>query len=393
MGDLQVTVRYHDVIVEDRILAVRSVVRIGDAPHAKVAFPGASVLICRVGGDLDIRGRRLKEGQRTGFSLGAVHVEVEHIEPLRGSVRMHPPVDPRFLMVAMGVTVGGMWLDLADALFHNPPDGAVAEWSAAARRTLHVDPDAGPRVPAERIAAVQPNNDALRPVMVRVAGEGREAAPDDDETHWGYYQWYRRAVPSTIEAELARIRLASAPDDIQQHALVARGSYDNDNFREALHHYQWLAEREPDNLSWWLGVAQAQKRLGMHRAELDTYERVLTQDPANLIALGNQAVAMARLGDYEAAEERLERAQQLAPGHPYVHVFLGIYQAIRGREVQAIAELEEAIAGRTELPEALQLELRRDLAIDPVLKPLRADPRLRSALYRHLGAAAPRPVR
>lgn len=377
MGELRVVVRFHGELVEDRVLSVDGALRLGDAPGARVVFPGASVLVHRDGEVLDVRGRRLREGERTGLSLGAVGVELEHLESTRFRPRMRVPFDARFLMVVIGVTVGSMWVDLGAELLQR--DGAAS----AAEGRSH---EARLASSGERSPTMAKSEDAQ-------PGEGREAVPDDARTRWGYYAWYRAAAPPTvISTELARIQLARAPQDLQLRAQVARGAYENENYREALRHYALLSEQEPANARWLEGLALAQKRLGQHRAEIRTWDRLLHHAPDELHALGNLAIALARLGDYESAERELERLRPHLTRDAYLHVFFGIYEAIRGREVDAIAELEEAVSRRETLSEAQQVELLRDLSLDPVLRNLRSDARLRSMLYRHFGAAAPQPT-
>lgn len=374
MGDLRVSVRFHGELVEDRVLPVDGAVRIGDSPGARVVFPGASLLVFRDGEALDVRGRHLREGERTGLSLGAVSVELEHLESASFRPRMKIPFDGRFLMLVVGMTVASMWVDLGSELLGrnaSPPEALSDEARLASG--------------ADRGSAAVMTEDA-RP------GEGREALPDDSRTRWGYYAWYRASVPPTvISTELARIRLAQSPSDTLLRAQVARGAYENENYREALHNYTELSEREPTNTRWLEGLGLAQKRLGQHRAEIATWDRLLQFEPDNYHAIGNLAIALARLGDYESAERELDRLRPGLASDPYLHVFPGMYQAIRGREVDAIAELEEAVSRRVSLSEAQQVELLRDLALDPVLGSLRADARLRAMLYRHFSAASPQP--
>lgn len=393
MADLRVTVRYNDAVIEDRTLAVRGAVRLGDAKDAEVSFPGTSVTVCRVAGHLDIRGRRLAPGESTSFSLGPVHVELEHVEPVALRLLSAPPLDPRFLMIAMGVTVAGMWLDMGAELLSHPPTPVVELVDAVGWRLPGAAAGAA-RPGRERVASAgRPNVPDAAPDAAPVAGEGREARNDDDLTRMGYYRWYRQVVPADLEAEIARYRLAGARGDPSLHALVARGAYESDSFREALEHYAYLVELQPENISWWQGLANSQRRLGLHRDELASWDAVLRLDRSNLVARGNRAVTLARLGDYEGAEDELARLRPQQSSYPYVHVYVALYEAIRGREEASIQALERAITARTLLPEAMQIELRRDLAIDPVLRPLRANAQLRAMLYRHFGAASPRPLR
>ncbi|MCB9791807.1 MAG: hypothetical protein H6741_03685 [Alphaproteobacteria bacterium] len=393
MADLRVTVRYNDAVVEDRTLSVRSVVRLGDSKDAEVSFPGTSVTVARVAGHLDIRGRRLAPGESTDFSLGPVSVVLEHVEPIKLTPLPKPPLDPRFLMVAMGVTVAGMWLDLGAELLARPPVQLVEMIRYVGGDGLGV-PVSGSRPARERVAAtVRPNEPAAVVAVSPIAGEGPEAQSDDGQTQMAFYPWYRQAVPTDLEAEIARYRLKGHAGDPALHALVARGAYEGDSYREALEHYQLLVEMEPGNIAWWQGLASTQKRLGLHVDELRSWDAVLRLDRSNLIARGNRAVTLARLGDYEGAERALAHLRMHRDSYPYVNVYFALYDAIRGREQSALQALDLALSARTQLPEAMQIELRRDLAIDPVLRPLRGGSALRIMLYRHFGAAAPRPLR
>jgi len=387
MADLHVTVRFNDYIVEDRVLAVKDVVRIGETADSRVHFPGASVAVCRVGESLDIRGRRLAEGEKTGFSLGPVHVELEHLTPLQVGRGGPPPIDARFLLVALAVTTGGMWIDTLGGIAEEPPEGPVAEWVDAAKTVVPFDER---REDAFR-AGVQPNGELAHLPKVVIRGEGREATNDDRSTGYQYYRWYRLEVPSTLQAELARLRVEEGRTE--DYALIARGAYDNDNWRDALVHYQALADAEPEDVRWLYGVGLSQKRLGLHRMELASYERILELDPSHKDALGNGAVALARLGDYEAASEWLVRMQQVGQDAPYLHVYEGLVAAIEGRRGESIRQLELAVAGRGSMTDAERVELRRDLAMDPALASLRSDRALRTMLWRHYGAAAPRKSR
>ena len=212
-------------------------------------------------------------------------------------------------------------------------------------------------------------------------------------TGFRYHPWYRGAVPSTLDAELARIRLQSDPGNQGQLALVARGSYEQDDWAGALSHYTALIDAEPDNAAWLHGQARSQKRLGFHRGEISTWIRVLELAPDDVHAMGNRAVAHARLGDYEAADYWLVRMRGADSDDPYLYVFEAMVSAIEGDDDTALVLLEQTIASRHELPDGLQVELRRDLALDPALGSLRGDDRLQRMLSRQYGADRPRRLR
>ena len=81
MGDLAVSVLVHGNVVDDRVVPVRRLVRLGESDDAVVAFPGADLAIVRVGRGLALRGRVLEEGEEMCISLG--HVEVRLLRQLR----------------------------------------------------------------------------------------------------------------------------------------------------------------------------------------------------------------------------------------------------------------------------------------------------------------------
>ncbi len=386
MASLRVTVRYHGSVIEDRVLPVRGAVQLGEAEGAAVQFPGAQLTVCRVGEALDVSGRRLEPGQRTGISMGAVHVQVEHVEQLRLPRLSGGHFDLRFFLVAMIVAAGGMWLDTLSSVAEDPAGGALAYRYQQLRAALPSSASRGGDDP--RVSSVQPNAERylLAPAGAPLV-DGPPARPDDAVTGWAYYPWYRAIVPELPAPA------ASAADERTLRAAAARQSYRDDRWELAHAHYQWLAKTEPGELEWLYGLALSRKRLGMHRAELETWDRVLELAPGSAIALGNRAVSLARQDRWSEVAEALTRLHRAAPDHPYTYVFDATCAALQGREDEAIADLERAVGLRYALSDALQIELRRDLALDPALAPLRADPRLRAMLSRQLGAASPRPYR
>ncbi|GEM_PF-1185140 len=390
MGDLNVTVRYHGSVVDDRVVPVRGAVAIGDSPGAKVSFPGARVDVVRVGRDLELRGRRLAEGQRTGFSLGPVHVQLEHIEPLRVERWARPSFDSRFLLVALAVTTAGMWLETLDDVARTQ-EGVVAQQLRSVGHELSLLRSTDRR--AERTSLVTPNPalDLLPPADQR-AVDGPAAVADDVKTGWAFYEWHADSVRLSSDQVMARVRLQAEPDNVELRSQLAHAAYASDDFEEAAWHYAWLAERHPDGVEWHTGLALAQKRLGRHTSELEHWERVLELEPRHVLALGNRAVAFARLDRWDQSRSALDRLQEVAPEHPYGHVYMALQAALEGADDDALGHLELAMERREALSDDLRIELRRDIALDPALSGLRADPRLMAMLNRQLGARAPRPL-
>jgi hypothetical protein len=65
--------------------------------------------------------------------------------------------------------------------------------------------------------------------------------------------------------------------------------------------------------------------------------------------------------------------------------------AVQGHDDEALQALDKTLDARAQLSDELQVEIRRDLAIDPMLSSLRKDRRMSAILRKHLGAGAPRP--
>lgn len=118
MGDLVVTVRLHGQVVEDRVVAVRRAVRLGDTPYATVSFPGADLLVVRTDAGLLVRGRTLAEGEDVQLALGHVDVTLTHAAPegwSPGQSGWTQRFDTRFLLCALLVAALGTWMDAAEA--------------------------------------------------------------------------------------------------------------------------------------------------------------------------------------------------------------------------------------------------------------------------------------
>jgi predicted Zn-dependent protease len=218
--------------------------------------------------------------------------------------------------------------------------------------------------------------------------DGPRAHADDERSGFAYYGWYRQAVeiPSVSVRSIGPSGLASV-----DHAALAEAAYAADNYEAALSHFQWLVAHHPGTAKWLEGVAMTQKRLGMHRQELRSYEQLLRQNPDHLVAMGSQAVALARIGQLDAAEEALDALRTRYPYQPYFYQCEALVYAIRGLELEALGALDALFAEHGALPVRLQDELRRDIALDPALSNLRADPRLHELLHESL-RDAPRPI-
>lgn len=126
MGRLAVEVRLNGLLIEERCLAARRLVRIGEGEDAEICFPGADMAIMRVGEGLAVRGRLLREGQSLDIALGQVDVRVSHLAPQPAAGRGAPAMDLRLLVLTLLTIAIGTWLDALDAWLRRPETQAFA---------------------------------------------------------------------------------------------------------------------------------------------------------------------------------------------------------------------------------------------------------------------------
>lgn len=385
---LAVRVWLNGVLVEDRLLPVRRRLALGEEPRALVAFPGAAVEVRRVGSAVLVDGRELAPGARLTLLLGAVVVELEHGQPAprlaAGGRAGEGSLDLRFLGVVALVT-------------------ALLTWGEALRAELGgselMGVSAGPPSPgiqdeARGTILVAPTGSAL----ARALDAGDEGArgprhlPDARAGGTDWHGWYRGAVPEDERLPEALERLRVDPQDPEAHRVVARAAYDRDEYEVAAWHYRWLLDWDPRDRGLRVDLARAEKRRGRHAREIELYRQALVLDPHDGGALAGLAVALARVGRLDEADGLVAELQAASPGAPTTEMTVALVAALDGRDLLALEALDRALAGRGQLSSELQLELRRDLALDPAFADLRRDLRLRALLHRHLGAAAPPPA-
>jgi tetratricopeptide (TPR) repeat protein len=387
VAKLHVTIAYHGQIIEDRILSIHETVRLGEAPDALISFPGADLLVSCVDGDISWRGRRLREGDRAALDLGALRVQVEHLCPERIRYsKAFAGFDLAFVLILLGVTVSGMWIDTLNRIRSTPARGAYLEQIGDFRARSNANSEW--QKSAEKSSAVQ----AVDPVESLALGddfwEGPRAHSDDERSGFGYYSWYREsvAIPTVVVRKTGAAGLQGV-----DHAALAYAAYAADNYEAGLAHFQWLVAHNPDSTRWLEGVALSQKRLGMHAQELRSIQALLKLDPNHLVAMGNRAVALARLGQLDSAQEALDALKTRYPFQPFATHCEALVFAIRGQEIEALGALDALLREHGALPGRLQDELKRDIALDPALANLRSDPRLRRLLLESL-QVAPRPI-
>lgn len=396
MGDLAVTVRLFGALVEDRVIDVDRVVRLGEAEGAEVSFPGADLSVVRLGDRLSVRGRSLEEGDEVRIALGAVEVLLEHTMKSRMPSEWAGLMDGRLFATVVMTVAGLSYLDAASAWWGRQDlEGAplADRLARALRGTSAAKAAAAPGGAAAQASAIQTSElpaDGDGPLAF-LSVDGPRHEPDARPGSEAWHRWYRAGVPDdSAQVLAARDRLAEDPDDPVARRVLAGAAYNSDNFDQAVEHYTWIVQRWPADRDALLRLGWSWQRAGRHRAEITVYKQILRMEPTNCAALAGLAVAQARLNQLDAAARSVEELVALAPDAPATALALAKVDALRGRHEESLETLERALAGRAGLSAEMQVDLRRDLALDPAFAPFRVDRRLISLLHRQLGAASPR---
>ena len=303
MGDLNIQLRLNGIVVDDKTVPVRSAVVLGDFPGASVLFPGASVRVRRVAGELQALGRGLKEGDSVTLTLPNISVQLRHTEPKRrAGLLAESPIDHRFLMAMTVVILVGTWMDAVGAWMHRLPAAALTSeplWRDAAqeeRATLNA-------------------RDSRSAALETPLSDGPSHRPDHHATRFGYWRWLNASVLVDQRLADADARLIANPEDAESRRIVAKAAYNSGHYDAAAWHYTQLLEAADFDASAALRLAWALRRDGRHRAERMLYQELLHRDPGHVLALSGTVMSEIRLG-HTAEAMRAFDALHLTSPHP-----------------------------------------------------------------------------
>ena len=287
MGDLAVSVRLFGALVEDRVIDVERVVRLGEAEGAEVSFPGADLSVVRLGERLSVRGRSLEEGDEVRIALGPVEVLLEHTMKSRMPSEWAGLMDSRLFATVVMTVAGLSYLDAASAWWGRQDlEGAplADRLARALRGTSAAKAAATPGGAAAQASAIQTSElpaDGDGPLAV-LSVDGPRHEPDARPGSEAWHRWYRSGVPDdSAQVLAAKDRLAEDPDDPVARRVLAGAAYNSDNFDQAVEHYTWIVQRWPADRDALLRLGWSWQRAGRHRAEIKSIQGVYMKEAGN----------------------------------------------------------------------------------------------------------------
>ncbi len=123
----------------------------------------------------------------------------------------------------------------------------------------------------------------------------------------------------------------------------AHGDLVAGRFREARTQYERLVHDDPANPVFLGQLAEVYRRTGELSRAVALYRRAVALAPEDRDARYNLAVSLQEAGDLEEAFTALKAAITLDPGRPEAHNALGIALALRGNLEDARSELSKAV--------------------------------------------------
>jgi hypothetical protein len=374
MPQFWVRVWYEGILIEDHQLTLHDNLRFGELPGSHISFPNTRILLHNFGNQVRMNGRRIFPGDDRFIEREQIKV---HIKFLPEESNEYPSWDPSMLVLFVSTVGLSLWFSFGMQAVANstalPPTGLWGLWQKAEVSDL---------LPS--MLTYSEDSETIY--------DGPRHEPDDHFTSIRFYDWHRKLQRRDHRHLDAQERLQSNPSDLQAHWIMARYAYSMDDSETALYHLSFLEESTPSS-TLYLQIGRSLRRLGRHQEEIVAYDKALALSPGNPVLLGAQSVALARLGRLDDSERfylQLQRSLEHGAFHYLIEAKLNM---IQGRSRHALYSIEEAILHRDNLTDDLKSELYRDIAIDPLLRPLREEWALYDALLLHFGADAPKCTR
>lgn len=144
--------------------------------------------------------------------------------------------------------------------------------------------------------------------------------------------------------------LKENPDDFAMRFYVAESSLKRGQYKDAIAHYEWLQQRQPDNILVVNNLAWAYSQVKDARA-LEFAERAYKLAPNDPSAVDTLGWLLVEQGNAARGIELLQTAVKVAPKNPVFGYHLALGWSKAGDKSRARAELERVIATDIAFPE------------------------------------------
>ncbi len=203
--------------------------------------------------------------------------------------------------------------------------------------------------------------------------------------------------------EIVRKLREKSPDDVELMIFLAGQFEEAKRYEEALTLATEATGKASDNPAAWFSLGVIEDKLGKLDKVVAAMEKVIALDPQHATALNYLGYTFAdrnmrleeaeklilralqvrpedgyfldslawvhyRRGDYPRAEDELRRALKLAPNDPVILEHLGDALQAQGKEEEAAARFEKAIAQGHEKPDEVGAKLHRLRKAEPAGK-------------------------
>lgn len=126
------------------------------------------------------------------------------------------------------------------------------------------------------------------------------------------------SIWSEPAGKLSPAQSLKATRDGQGDIEKGKRHYRERNFGLAEQHYRRAAERAPQDVEAWVGLAAAYDQLGRFDLADRAYQQAIIVAGPTAEILNNQGYSQMLRGDYAAARKKLEKARELDPENRYI---------------------------------------------------------------------------
>jgi putative PEP-CTERM system TPR-repeat lipoprotein len=155
--------------------------------------------------------------------------------------------------------------------------------------------------------------------------------------------------PQEAEAQLARW-LKESPDDAGVRMYAAEASLKSAKFKSAIEQYEWLQQKQADNVVVLNNLAWAYHKVKDPRA-LETIERAYKLSPDNAAVADTLGWILVEQGNTKRGLELLQKALTAAPKAPEIRYHLAQAWLKAGDKSKARDELERLLATGAKFPQ------------------------------------------